>query len=96
METGVYTGFTSAVTSATFDHSEQLLFAGSMDKSAKLWSLKNSKHLATFTGHIEYINCVSAYYSSQKGLTGSSDRTVKEWDFNTLKMVRNVNIRITS
>jgi WD40 repeat protein len=90
METGVYTGFTAAVTSATFDHSEQLLFAGSMDKSAKLWNLKNSKHLATFTGHIEYINCVSVYFSSQKGLTGSSDRTVKEWDFNTLKMVRNV------
>jgi WD40 repeat protein len=92
MEISVYSGFTSSVTSATYDHTEQFLFAGSMDKTAKLWSLKNNKLISTFTGHIEYINCVNSYYSSQKGLTGSSDRTVKEWDFNTTKMVRNVNI----
>ncbi len=86
----IYSGFTSAVTSATFDHTEQLLFAGSMDKTAKLWSLKNNKLLSTFTGHIEYINCVSSFYSSERGLTGSSDRTVKEWDFNTTKMIKTV------
>jgi WD40 repeat protein len=92
MEIGVFTGFTGAVTGATFDHSEQLLFAGSMDKSAKLWSLKNNKLLVTFTGHIDYINCLQACNSMPKGLTGSSDRTFKEWDFNTLKLSRNVQI----
>ena len=90
MEVGVFTGFTGAVSGATFDNSEQFLFAGSMDKSAKLWALKNNKLLVTFTGHIDYINCVQAYNSSAKGLTGSSDRTFKEWDFNTLKLSRNV------
>jgi hypothetical protein len=90
MESGVFSGFTSAVSAATFDHTEQFLFAGSMDKSAKLWSLKNNKLLVTFTGHIDYINCVQACYSSEKAVTGSSDRTLKEWDFNTLKLSRNV------
>jgi WD40 repeat protein len=90
MEMGVFTGFTGAITGATFDHTEQYLFAGSMDKSAKLWSLKNNKLLVTFTGHIDYINCVATFNSAPKGLTGSSDRTFKEWDFNTLKLSRNV------
>ena len=43
MEIGVFTGFTGAVSAATFDHSEQYLFAGAMDKTAKLWALKNNK-----------------------------------------------------
>jgi WD40 repeat protein len=90
MEMGVFTGFTGAITGATFDHTEQYVFAGSMDKSAKLWSLKNNKLLNTFTGHIDYINCVATMNSAPKGLTGSSDRTFKEWDFNTLKLSRNV------
>ena len=41
-----------ACSSATFDHTEQLLFATSLDKTAKLWNLKNNKLLTTFTGHI--------------------------------------------
>ena len=61
-----------------------------MDKTAKLWSLKNSKLIGNITGHIDYVNCVSSFFSSPKGLTGSSDRTFKEWDFNTLKMIKNV------
>ena len=62
-----------------------------MDKSAKLWSLKNNKLLNTFTGHIDYINCVKSLYSNERGLTGSSDRTIREWDFNTLKLVNKYN-----
>ncbi len=90
MEIGVFTGFTGAVSAATYDHTEQYLFAGSMDKSAKLWSLKNNKLLQTFNGHIDYINCVQNFNSSSKCLTGSSDRTFKEWDLGTLKLSRNV------
>jgi len=65
-----------------------------MDKTAKLWSLKNSKLIGNITAHIDYVNCVSSFYSSPKGLTGSSDRTFKEWDFNNLKMIKNVKLSI--
>lgn len=88
-ELSVYSSFTSAVNDACYDHSEQFLFAGSMDKTAKLWTLKNNKLACTFTGHIDYVTCVGTFYSSLKGLTGGADRTIKEWDFQTQKLSRN-------
>ena len=90
-ETNVFSGFTSSVSEACFDHTEQLLFAGSLDKTAKLWSLKNNKLLNTFTGHIDYINCVKCFHAQQRGLTGSSDRTIREWDFNSKTQVKKYN-----
>jgi len=91
IETNVFSGFSSSVTEACFDHTEQLLFAGSLDKTAKLWALKNNKLLNTFTGHIDYINCVKSLNAQQHGLTGSTDRTIREWDYNTKTMVRKFN-----
>jgi len=88
IETNVFSGFSSAVSEACFDHTEQLLFAGSLDKTAKLWSLKNNKLLNIFNGHIDYVNCVKSLNAQQRGLTGSSDRTIKEWDYNTNKETR--------
>jgi len=90
-EAAVFSGFTSSVVDACFDRGEQLLFAGSLDKTAKLWNLKNSKLLTTFTGHIDYINAVYNLHTQEKGLTGSSDRTIREWDFNQLKLTRKFN-----
>ena len=88
LETNVFSGFSSAVTEACFDHSEQLLFAGSLDKTAKLWALKNNKLLNIFNGHIDYVNCVKSLNAVQRGVTGSSDRTIREWDYNTGKETR--------
>jgi len=86
----MYSGFTLGVSCVAYDHTEQFLFAGSLDRQAKLWSLKNSKLAASFTGHVDYINACHAYSASQRAITGSSDKTIKEWDFNTLKQSRNV------
>ena len=87
-KTNVFGGFSSAVSGASFDHTEQLLFAGSLDKTAKLYALKNNKLLNTFQGHIDYVNCVKCMNAQQRGITGSSDRTIREWDFNTYKETR--------
>lgn len=87
-EIGVFTGFTSGVIGCCYDQSEQCLFAGSLDRTAKLWDLKTSKMLVSFTGHIDYINSVVTANSSKRGYTGSSDRTVKEWDFDTKKLIK--------
>lgn len=88
---GVFTGFTSTVTGAAFDQTEQFLFAGSLDKSAKLWDLKSSKFLTSFIGHIDYINAVVCANSSRRGFTASSDRTVKEWDLENKKLNKTFN-----
>ena len=90
-ESNIFSGFSSSVTEACFDHTEQFIFAGSLDKTAKLWALKNNKLLNTFTGHIDYINCVKSLNAQQRGLTGSNDRTIREWDYNTQSLVRKFN-----
>lgn len=87
-EIGVYTGFTSGVTGACYDQSEQYLFAASLDRSAKLWDLKSSKMLYSFSGHIDYINQVITANSIKKGYTASSDRTIKEWDLESKKLIK--------
>ena len=86
----MYSGFSLGVSCVAYDYTETFLFAGSLDKQAKLWSLKNSKLVASFTGHIDYINCCHSYSASQRAITGSSDKTIKEWDFKSLKQSRNV------
>ena len=86
-----FSDFSDVVTDACFDINEELLFAGSYDKTAKLYSLKNKQLLNTFTGHTNNINCVKSFQNSQLGLTGSSDETIKEWDYNNNKMIREFN-----
>jgi len=90
-ETNVFSGFSASVSEACYDHTETMVFAGSLDKTAKLWSIKNNKLLNTFTGHIDYINAVKSFNAQPKALTGSSDRTIREWDFNDLKLIKKYN-----
>lgn len=73
------------------DQSEQYLFAGSLDKTAKLWNIKNGKFLNSFIGHLDYINTLICANSSKRGFTGSSDRTVKEWDLESKKLLKTFN-----
>ena len=86
-----FSDFSDVVTDACFAHNEELLFAGSYDKTAKLYSLKNKKLLNTFIGHTNNINCVKSFNNSQLGLTGSSDKTIKEWDFNNKTLIKSFN-----
>lgn len=51
-EVGVFSGFSMACSGACFDHTEQFLIGVSLDKTAKVWSLKNNKLMGTLTGHI--------------------------------------------
>jgi WD40 repeat protein len=51
-----------ACSAAIYDNTEQLLFGVSIDKTAKLWSLKNNKLLNTFTGHIGNTRIINRLY----------------------------------
>lgn len=51
-----------AVSDATYDNTEQLLIGVSLDKTAKVWSLKNNKLLTTFTGHIGKLSILLRLY----------------------------------
>lgn len=80
--------FSSVVTEASFDNKDEFLLAGSYDKVANLYSLKNNKLINTFVGHTDIINCVKSFKTKQHGITGSSDKTIKEWDYNSTNMIR--------
>ena len=90
-ENYAFSDFTDVASDACFDNKDELLFAGSYDKTARLYSLKNKRLLSTFIGHTNNINCVKSYNNRQIGLTGSSDETIKEWDYNTNQMIREFN-----
>ena len=91
VETNIFSGFESAVSEACFDHTEQFVFAGSLDKTAKLYSLQDNRTVNTFNGHSSYINCVKSLNTRKRGITGSSDLTIREWDYNTYKEIRKLN-----
>ena len=89
-ETYQFSDFSDAITESCLDHKENFLFAGSIDKTAKLYSLKSYKLSYTFTGHDKGINCLTSLNTKDCGMTGSSDETVKEWDYNSKKMARDL------
>ena len=87
LETYEFSDFSDIVTEACFDNKENFLFAGSYDKTAKLYSLKSYKLSYNFIGHNDKINCLKTFKNNPYGLTGSSDKTIKEWDFNNKKKI---------
>ena len=88
LETYEFSDFSDVITDSCLDHNENYLLAGSYDKTAKLYSLKSYKLSYTFAGHDKGINCLTSLNTKACGMTGSSDTTVKEWDYNSKKMVR--------
>ena len=54
----------------------------------KLFSAQNLKLISNFTENTKAINCVKSYYNKDRGLAGSSDNTIKEWDFESKKLIQ--------
>ena len=85
--------FENIVSEACFDKSENLIFAGSFDSTTKLISSQNSNLISNFSEHANEVNCVKCYHLKEKGLSGSSDNTIKEWDFDTKKLIQELNYK---
>ena len=58
LETYEFSDFSDIVTEACFDNKENFLFAGSYDKTAKLYSLKSYKLSYNFIGHNDKIKLI--------------------------------------
>merc|ERR1712151_1030452 len=57
------------------------MISGSLDKSMKMWNLKDaSSCLKTIEGHEDGVQCVSVDWSSQTALSASLDKTLKMWN----------------
>jgi WD40 repeat protein len=94
-EISKYSEFNNIITEACFNKSNNLIFAGSFDLTAKLINSQNLNLVTnfTFTEHSKEINCVKCYHLKEGGLTGSSDNTIKEWDFDNKTLIQELNYK---
>ena len=85
--------FDSVISEACFDKSNQFIFIGSFDSTVKLINAQNSNLISNFSEHANGVNCVKCYNLKEKGISGSSDNTIKEWDFDTKKLLQELNYK---
>ena len=85
--------FDSIISEACFDKSNQFIFIGSFDSTVKLINAQNSNLISNFSEHANGVNCVKCYNLKEKGISGSSDNTIKEWDFDTKKLLQELNYK---
>ncbi|MCA6605260.1 MAG: hypothetical protein IM533_12505, partial [Pseudanabaena sp. M007S1SP1A06QC] len=74
-----FQGHQDYVYSVAFAPDGKSLLTGSLDKTAKLWSI-DGKLLQTFQGHQDSIRSVAFAPDGKSLLTGSGDKTAKLWD----------------
>ena len=85
--------FDSIISEACFDKTNQFIFIGSFDSTVKLINAQNSNLISNFSEHANGVNCVKCYNLKEKGISGSSDNTIKEWDFDTKKLLQELNYK---
>ena len=85
--------FDKIISEACFDKSNKFIFIGSFDSTVKLINSQDSSLISNFSEHANEVNCVKCYNLKEKGLSGSSDNTIKEWDFDTQKLLQELNYK---
>ena len=92
-EISKFSGFNKTISEACFNKTNQLIFAGSYDATAKLINAQNFNLISNFCEHSSEINSVKCFHHKDRGLTGSSDKTIKEWDFENKKLLQEFNYK---
>lgn len=74
-----WSGFQEAVTTAAFSHDGQLVAAGSLDRTIRVWSVETGEELVRLEGHEEAVYTL-AFAPDGRLATGSMDRSIRLWD----------------
>jgi WD40 repeat protein len=72
-------GHQDSVTSVSFSPDGQMLASGSLDKTIKLWSVRDAKELKTLQGHSAWVWETSFSPDGQTLASVSDDGTIKLW-----------------
>ena len=72
-------GHQDAITAAAFSPDGQLVATGSLDHTARIWSVKDGSNVATLKGHSDELTVVAFSPDGQSLLTASRDGTVRIW-----------------
>ncbi|CDW90005.1 katanin p80 wd40-containing subunit b1 [Stylonychia lemnae] len=82
-----YNGFNSEITSTTFSHNEQYVFAGSYSGTIVVWDIEAQKVAMNFKEHLSQVMCIAAQreFNGPYLVSGSLDTNVKTWDLRSKK-----------
>lgn len=79
---------TASIKSLKFSHNSKIIASGSIDRTIKLWNIKEKKLITTLTGHMGTINDIDFYYNDEFIISCSTDKTLKLWDLSSNSCVR--------
>ncbi|XP_055952789.1 WD repeat-containing protein 5-like [Argiope bruennichi] len=90
-------GHKMGVSDVAFSSDNSQLASASDDKTVKIWDICNAKCIRTFTGHSNFVFCIT--FRGDLILSGSDDKTAKLWDKRIGECIRNIQYhseRVTS
>ena len=69
-------------------YSKDLIITGSLDGTAKSWSIETGECTQTFKGHTAAITCMANDPDGKNLFTGSSDHTIRSWETFTGQLLK--------
>jgi translation initiation factor 3 subunit I len=84
-------GHERSITQICYNYDGDLLFSVAKDNRPTVWYSENGERLGTYNGHNGAVWCIDVNVDSTQVLTGAGDDTVKLWDCELGKEVRNWN-----
>ena len=69
-------------------YSKDLIITGSLDSTAKSWSIETGECVQTFKGHTAAITCMATDPLGKLLFTGSADHSIKSWEIMTGQLLK--------
>lgn len=73
-------GHEGPVTALAFSPDNSRVVSGSADKTARIWTLGDSKEVAKFAGHPNTVTAVAFSANGQQVVSGAADNSLKLWN----------------
>lgn len=89
-------GHTDAIKSISFSHDNKLIVSASIDKTVKVWSVKDSKAIRTFKDHTSGVNKVEFSQSDNYIISAGYDDKLFIWDWRNDQIIKDFDVKHTN
>ena len=69
-------------------YSKDLIITGSLDSTAKSWSIESGECVQTYKGHTAAVTCLATDPFGSLLFTGSADHTIRSWEIMTGQQIK--------